>query len=211
MECEKFFLPDWSPPDDPARPCRPSENDDDDWCSQVERGSEEEERINDLITSTGGNMEKSESQTVDNSENQAEVCKAASHEKLSAKQKLKIASSSQKRKETDDSDIVIKTEEEKNKEEEEDQDSDMDQVRDELPKVKIGRKRKKEARKTRKMAKRQPEMKDLMVGRRMASLNASAMMQVQWFMFFDCFQGQPPPRHQLDGYARNVFMTDHAP
>merc|ERR1712083_1134982 len=83
---------------------------------KVERGSEEEERINDLITSTGGNMEKSESQTVDNSENQAEVCKAASHEKLSAKQKLKIASSSQKRKETDDSDIVIKTEEEKNKE-----------------------------------------------------------------------------------------------
>ena len=23
MECEEFILPDWSPPDDPARPCRP--------------------------------------------------------------------------------------------------------------------------------------------------------------------------------------------
>ena len=23
MECEEFILPDWSPPDDSARPCRP--------------------------------------------------------------------------------------------------------------------------------------------------------------------------------------------
>ena len=23
MECEEFILPDWSPPNDPARPCRP--------------------------------------------------------------------------------------------------------------------------------------------------------------------------------------------
>ena len=23
MECEEFILPDWSPPQDPARPCRP--------------------------------------------------------------------------------------------------------------------------------------------------------------------------------------------
>ena len=23
MECEEFILPDWSPPDDPGRPCRP--------------------------------------------------------------------------------------------------------------------------------------------------------------------------------------------
>ena len=23
MECEEFVLPDWSPPDDPVRPCRP--------------------------------------------------------------------------------------------------------------------------------------------------------------------------------------------
>ena len=32
MECEVFIFPDWSPPDDPARPCRlrPSDDNDDD-------------------------------------------------------------------------------------------------------------------------------------------------------------------------------------
>ena len=122
-------------------------------------------------------MEKSESQmskseTFDNSETQTGACKAASHEKLSVKQKLKTASS-QKRKETDDLEIVIKTEEE-----EENRDSDMDRMTEDGAKVKAGQKRKKEGRRRKKMKARQPEMKDLMVGRRMASLNASAMMQV---------------------------------
>ena len=118
------------------------------------------------------------SEIVDNSETQTGVCKAASHEKLSVKQKLKTANS-QKRKETDDLEIVIKTEEEE--ELEENLDSDMDQMTQDRPKVKVGRKKgKKEARRTKKMKKRQPEMKELMVGRRMASLNASAMMQVNY-------------------------------
>ena len=151
-------------------------------CAQVERASEEDERINDRIAtnsaSTSSNVEKSESQMskseiVDNSETQTGACKAASHEKLSVKQKLKTASS-QKRKETDDLEIVIKTEEE----EEENRDSDMDRMTEDGAKVKAGLKRKKEGRRRKKMKARQPEMKDLMVGRRMASLNASAMMQV---------------------------------
>ena len=50
---------------------------------------------------------------------------------------------------------------------------DMDRERE---KLKVGRKKAKKTKKTKKMKK--PEMKDLMVGRRMASLNASAMMQV---------------------------------
>ena len=137
------------------------------------------------------------SEIVDNSETQTGVCKAASHEKLSVKQKLKTANS-QKRKETDDLEIVIKTEEEE--ELEENLDSGMDQ----MTKVKVGRKKgKKEARRTKKMKKRQPEMKELMVGRRMASLNASAMMQVNY---------SPPIYwggiHQLVGDAKSAVMTD---
>ena len=111
------------------------------------------------------------SKCVDNSETPTEVCKAASQEKLSVKeQKTGAGSSIQKRK---DEIVIVKTEVE---ELEENQDSDMDRVIEDRPKVKAGRKRKKV--KTKKMKKRQPEMKDLMVGRRMASLNASAMMQV---------------------------------
>ena len=49
----------------------------------------------------------------------------------------------------------------------------MDRERE---KSNVGRKKAKKTKKTKKMKK--PEMKDLMVGRRMASLNASAMMQV---------------------------------
>ena len=30
MECEEFILLEWSPPDDPARPCRPWPSGDDD-------------------------------------------------------------------------------------------------------------------------------------------------------------------------------------
>ena len=116
-------------------------------------------------------MNKSE--IVDKSETQTEVCKAASHEKLSVKEKLKAEGGS--RKESEDLEILIKTE----VDEEEVDDLEMDRVVEDRPKVKVGRKRKKEARKTKKMKKREmPEMKDLMVGRRMASLNASAMMQV---------------------------------
>ena len=139
----------------------------------------EDERITDQITNT------SESQIVDKYSETGQLleqgCKAASHEKPSAKQKPKTVASSQKRKES--SDIVIKTEEEELEEEEEEEveqdknneeeDSDMDRERE---KLKVGRKKAKKTKKTKKMKK--PEMKDLMVGRRMASLNASAMMQV---------------------------------
>ena len=136
----------------------------------------EDERITDQITNT------SESQIVDKYSETGQLleqgCKAASHEKPSAKQKPKTVASSQKRKEA--SDIVIKTEEEEEEEEEverdknnEEEDSDMDRERE---KLKVGRKKAKKTKKTKKMKK--PEMKDLMVGRRMASLNASAMMQV---------------------------------
>ena len=139
----------------------------------------EDERITDQITNT------SESQIVDKYSETGQLleqgCKAASHEKPSAKQKPKTVASSQKRKES--SDIVIKTEEEEVEEEEEEEveqdknneeeDSDMDRERE---KLKVGRKKAKKTKKTKKMKK--PEMKDLMVGRRMASLNASAMMQV---------------------------------
>ena len=114
------------------------------------------------------------SQSVDNSETPTEACKPASHEKLSVKEQKTGGCSSQKRKETDEM-VIVKVEVEE--ELEENQDSDMDRVIEDRPKVKAGRKRKKV--KTKKMKKRQqPEMKDLMVGRRMASLNASAMMQV---------------------------------
>ena len=123
------------------------------------------------------------SKCVDNSETPTEVCKAASQEKLSVKeQKTGAGSSIQKRK---DEIVIVKTEVE---ELEENQDSDMDRVIEDRPKVKAGRKRKKV--KTKKMKKRQPEMKDLMVGRRMASLNASAMMQVV-NLLFAYFVGQP--------------------
>ena len=117
------------------------------------------------------------SQSVDNSETPTEACKPASHEKLSVKEQKTggCSSSSQKRKETDEM-VIVKVEVEE--ELEENQDSDMDRVIEDRPKVKVGRKRKKE--KTKKMKKRQPEMKELMVGRRMASLNASAMMQVNY-------------------------------
>ena len=142
----------------------------------------EDERITDQITNT------SESQIVDKYSETGQLleqgCKAASHEKPSAKQKPKTVASSQKRKES--SDIVIKTEEEELEELEEEEeeevdrdknneeeDSDMDRERE---KLKVGRKKAKKTKKTKKMKK--PEMKDLMVGRRMASLNASAMMQV---------------------------------
>ena len=134
----------------------------------------EDERITDQITNT------SESQIVDKYSETGQLleqgCKAASHEKPSAKQKPKTVASSQKRKES--SDIVIKTEEEEEEEVErdknnEEEDSDMDRERE---KLKVGRKKAKKTKKTKKMKK--PEMKDLMVGRRMASLNASAMMQV---------------------------------
>ena len=140
----------------------------------------EDERITDQITNT------SESQIVDKYSETGQLleqgCKAASHEKPSAKQKPKTVASSQKSKEA--SDIVIKTEEEELEEEEEEEeverdknneeeDSDMDRERE---KLKVGRKKAKKTKKTKKMKK--PEMKDLMVGRRMASLNASAMMQV---------------------------------
>ena len=144
----------------------------------------EDERITDQITN---NTVLGESQIVDKySETGQQLeqgCKAASHEKPSAKQKPKTVASSQKRKEA--SDIVIKTEEEELEEEEEEEeeveqdknneeeDSDMDRERE---KLKVGRKKAKKTKKTKKMKK--PEMKDLMVGRRMASLNASAMMQV---------------------------------
>merc|ERR1712107_567650 len=66
----------------------------------------------------------------------------------------------------------IEEEQDKNNEEE---DSDMDRERE---KSNVGRKKAKKAKKTKKMKK--PEMKDLMVGRRMASLNASAMMQASY-------------------------------
>ena len=142
----------------------------------------EDERITDQITKTSS---LGESQIVDKYSETGQLleqgCKAASHEKPSAKQKPKTVASSQKRKES--SDIVIKTEEEEEKEEEEEEveqdknneeeDSDMDRERE---KLKVGRKKAKKTKKTKKMKK--PEMKDLMVGRRMASLNASAMMQV---------------------------------
>ena len=144
----------------------------------------EDERITDQITN---NSLLSESQIVDKYSETGQLleqgCKAASHEKPSAKQKPKTVASSQKRKEA--SDIVIKTEEEELEEEEEEEeeverdknneeeDSDMDRERE---KLKVGRKKAKKTKKTKKMKK--PEMKDLMVGRRMASLNASAMMQV---------------------------------
>ena len=141
----------------------------------------EDERITDQITN---NSLLGESQIVDkHSETGQQLeqgCKAASHEKPSSKQKPKTVASSQKRKES--SDIVIKTEEEEVEEEEEEveqdknneeEDSDMDRERE---KLKVGRKKAKKTKKTKKMKK--PEMKDLMVGRRMASLNASAMMQV---------------------------------
>ena len=145
----------------------------------------EDERITDQITNT------SESQIVDKYSETGQLleqgCKAASHEKPSAKQKPKTVASSQKRKES--SDIVIKTEEEELEEEEEEEeverdknneeeDSDMDRERE---KLKVGRKKAKKTKKTKKMKK--PEMKDLMVGRRMASLNASAMMQVSTIGF----------------------------
>ena len=142
----------------------------------------EDERITDQITNT------SESQIVDKYSETGQLleqgCKAASHEKPSAKQKPKTVASSQKRKES--SDIVIKTEEEELEEEEEveqdknneEEDSDMDRERE---KLKVGRKKAKKTKKTKKMKK--PEMKDLMVGRRMASLNASAMMQVLMIVF----------------------------
>ena len=144
----------------------------------------EDERITDQITNNYNSV--GESQIVDKySETRQLVeqgCKAASHEKPSAKQKPKTVASSQKRKES--SDIVIKTEEEELEDEEEEEeveqdknnegeDSDMDRERE---KLKVGRKKAKKTKKTKKMKK--PEMKDLMVGRRMASLNASAMMQV---------------------------------
>ena len=140
----------------------------------------EDERITDQITN---NTVLGESQIVDKySETGQQLeqgCKAASHEKPSAKQKPKTVASIQKRKEA--SDIVIKTEEEELEEEieeeqdknNEEEDSDMDRERE---KLKVGRKKAKKTKKTKKMKK--PEMKDLMVGRRMASLNASAMMQV---------------------------------
>ena len=140
----------------------------------------EDERITDQITNTSSLL--SESQIVDKYSETGQLleqgCKAASHEKPSAKQKPKTVASSQKSKEA--SDIVIKTEEEEEEEEEverdknnEEEDSDMDRERE---KLKVGRKKAKKTKKTKKMKK--PEMKDLMVGRRMASLNASAMMQV---------------------------------
>ena len=91
-----------------------------------------------------------------------------------------FGSSSQRRKESEALEMLIKTEVEE-EELEENRDSDMDRVIEDRPKVNVGRKKKKEARRTKKMKKRQlPEMKDLMVGRRMASLNASAMMQVNF-------------------------------
>ena len=71
----------------------------------------EDERITDQITN---NSLLSESQIVDKYSETGQLleqgCKAASHEKPSAKQKPKTVASSQKRKES--SDIVIKTEEE---------------------------------------------------------------------------------------------------
>ena len=76
-------------------------------------------------------------------------------------------------KKSDASDIVIKTEEGGDKTE---SDSDMDKVTPEEKikvKMKAGKKKRKERTK-----KRRPEMSELLVGRRMASLNASAMMQV---------------------------------
>ena len=33
--CEEFILPDWSPPDDPARPCRLWPSDDYDDCENL--------------------------------------------------------------------------------------------------------------------------------------------------------------------------------
>ena len=144
----------------------------------------EDERITDQITNNSNSL--GESQIVDKYSETGQLveqgCKAASHEKPSSKQKPKTVASSQKRKEA--SDIVIKTEEEELEEEEEEieeeqdknneeEDSDMDRERE---KLKVGRKKAKKTKKTKKMKK--PEMKDLMVGRRMASLNASAMMQV---------------------------------
>merc|ERR1712048_1233170 len=108
---------------------------------KVERGSVEDERITDQITN---NTVLGESQIVDKySETGQQLeqgCKAASHEKPSAKQKPKTVASSQKRKES--SDIVIKTEEEEEEEEEEEvveqdknneeEDSDMDREREKL-------------------------------------------------------------------------------
>ena len=77
----------------------------------------EDERITDQITN---NSLLSESQIVDKYSETGQLlelgCKAASHEKPSAKQKPKTVASSQKRKES--SDIVIKTEEEEEEEEE---------------------------------------------------------------------------------------------
>merc|ERR1712218_336213 len=84
---------------------------------KVERVSEEDERINDRITSNSNtctSSEKSEmskSEIVDNSETQTEVCKAASHEKVSVKEKVKtFGSSSQRRKESEALEMLIKTE-----------------------------------------------------------------------------------------------------
>merc|ERR1712173_454680 len=105
---------------------------------KVERGSVEDERITDQITN---NTVLGDSQIVDKySETGQQLeqgCKAASHEKPSAKQKPKTVASIQKRKEA--SDIVIKKEEEELEEEEveqdknnEEEDSDMDREREKL-------------------------------------------------------------------------------
>jgi hypothetical protein len=134
---------------------------------KVERPDSEEETINEQIT---GEAKK---------ENPADRCKGrgAAHQ---PRQKLKTTShrkSNGIEKKLDASDMVIKTEHDEDEEEDDvaaqqECDSDMDRVRVDKVKVKL-----KVCRKKRK-EQRRPEMAELIVGRRMASLNASAMMQV---------------------------------
>ena len=123
---------------------------------KVEQIDSEDETINAQITEDKGETEGSEA-----SQGAAHRLKTPSQKKGNGEDKKHDAS-----------DIVIKTEEGGDKTE---SDSDMDKVTPEEKikvKMKVGRKKKKERSK-----KRRPEMSELLVGRRMASLNASAMMQ----------------------------------
>jgi hypothetical protein len=135
---------------------------------KVERLDSEEETINEQITGEGKR------------ENPADRCKGRGAQP--PRQKLKTTSHRKSNgidKKLDASDMVIKTEHDEDKEEDDEEaqecDSDMDKVRVDKVKVKlkVGRKKRKERSKQ-----RRPEMAELIVGRRMASLNASAMMQV---------------------------------